>query len=189
MSGYAERFWSKVEKAGPDDCWIWKANRHRQGYGFFKLKGGLNRLAHRIAFSLEHGIELNPKQKILHSCDNPPCCNPKHLSLGTQKDNVQDMVNKGRYVGATKLTESQVIAIYDDPRMQHVIAADYGIHSTVITVIKNGRSHQKITSKLNRDPARPVKPKPLTRLEINARFRQRKHERLAAQVGVVEPRL
>jgi hypothetical protein len=90
-----ERFWAKVERRGIDECWPWKATR-RNGYGRLSAarSGGLQG-AHRIAWSLANG-EIPAGLKILHHCDNPPCCNPQHLFLGTQADNVHDMFRKGR---------------------------------------------------------------------------------------------
>ena len=92
-------FWQHVDRAG--SCWIWRGPRHRQGYG----RAGRN-VAHRIAFELAHG-PFDRRLKVCHHCDNPPCVNPAHLFLGTQRDNVQDMVRKGRgwwrvYAGRTR---------------------------------------------------------------------------------------
>lgn len=95
------RFWSKVDRSGgPDACWLWTANRNRNGYG--TLKVGSRRdatrrtmLAHRKAWELMRG-QIPPGSCVLHRCDNPPCCNPAHLFLGTQADNLADMHAKGR---------------------------------------------------------------------------------------------
>ena len=96
----AERYWSKVDRSGGSGaCWPWTAARHGQGYGLFTQDGKLHR-AHRVAWSLTHGAI--PKSVgfhgtcVLHRCDNPPCCNPEHLFLGTHFDNMRDMSNKGR---------------------------------------------------------------------------------------------
>lgn len=87
------RFESKVTKRKPNQCWEWRANRHRQGYGFFRL-GRRMELAHRVAYLLAKGDpgELG----VLHTCDNPCCVNPRHLKLGTQLDNMHDASRKGR---------------------------------------------------------------------------------------------
>lgn len=90
--GFAEWFWSQVEKG--DGCWCWTGNRHRQGYGRLKVNGRTT-YAHRIAYELECG-PVPSGLKVLHGCDNPPCCNPAHLSTGTQLANVADAVRKGR---------------------------------------------------------------------------------------------
>lgn len=92
----AERFWSKVDKRGSDDCWLWTASvvSGKQPYGRMQWTDGLE-LAHRIAWSLANNQPL-PDEDVLHTCDNPRCCNPQHLFLGTHDDNMYDMVTKGR---------------------------------------------------------------------------------------------
>ena len=89
-----KRFWTKVQKSGENDCWIWKAATDKDGYGKFKIKTTTTR-ANRVAYELAKG-PIEDSLIILHSCDNPPCVNPNHLSIGTKADNHQDMVNKGR---------------------------------------------------------------------------------------------
>ena len=83
------RFWSHVDVRGPDECWPWTAAiRKGNGYGCFVTKFGLY-LAHRIAYYIQHqddpGFLL-----VCHHCDNPPCCNGKHLFKGTNRDNSND---------------------------------------------------------------------------------------------------
>jgi hypothetical protein len=89
------RFWSKVERHGPDECWLWSAGRFRQGYGMFWFQRR-NHYANRIAYLSEHG-SIPDGLNVLHRCDNPPCCNPAHLFLGTDSDNTADMHSKGRH--------------------------------------------------------------------------------------------
>jgi hypothetical protein len=90
----ADNFWPKVRIAGPNDCWLWMAERKKSGYGKIRI-AGRQTMAHRVAWTLTHG--LIPKgMKICHRCDNPPCCNPSHLWLGTQTENIADMDRKGR---------------------------------------------------------------------------------------------
>lgn len=86
------RFWSKVDTSG--DCWIWTATKNRRGYGQFYYEGRLQ-LAHRVAYKLTYG-PVDDDIHVLHRCDNPSCIRPDHLFLGTQRDNVQDMIGKGR---------------------------------------------------------------------------------------------
>lgn len=96
------RFWAKVDKRGPDECWEWTAARHdRGGYGLINIGGRVAR-ANRIALEQKLGRPLGPSMKARHSCDNPPCCNPAHLLEGTQADNVADMHSRGRRVYARK---------------------------------------------------------------------------------------
>jgi len=88
-------FWTKVDKsAGPDACWPWTGAITTHRYGcvqFYRRVLG----AHKVAYLLAHGPVPDGLQ-IRHSCDNPPCCNPAHLSLGTRKDNAADKVARGR---------------------------------------------------------------------------------------------
>lgn len=93
----AERFHSRVDcSAGPDQCWPWTSTRKTNGYGFFKVNGR-RLMAHRVALHIHLNGQLGD-QCALHRCDNPPCCNPAHLFPGTLKDNVHDMISKGRRV-------------------------------------------------------------------------------------------
>lgn len=92
-----QRFWSKVAiTANPDKCWEWTRALATGGYGsFYDRNIGRNAIASRVAWEMTYG-EIPPGMKALHKCDNPCCCNPNHIFIGTQKDNMQDMVRKGR---------------------------------------------------------------------------------------------
>lgn len=93
------RFWSKVDIQGEDECWPWIAGLSQDGYGTFRHKYQQYR-AHRFAWELVNGTIPNDEWKntmhVLHTCDNRICCNPKHLFIGTHRDNMQDMIQKGR---------------------------------------------------------------------------------------------
>lgn len=89
-----ERFWSKVNILGEDDCWEWQAGLDSQGYGAFKYEGKKYD-SNRMTWFIVNG-EF-PKLLVCHTCDNRKCCNPKHLFLGTYQDNHDDMVLKGRH--------------------------------------------------------------------------------------------
>lgn len=97
------RFLSKVKQGGPDECWLWTASTSGgHGYGQFAAGRDSNgrfdvRYAHRVAFQLATGIDP-VGAVVMHSCDTPTCCNPAHLSLGTQAQNVADASRKGRYL-------------------------------------------------------------------------------------------
>ena len=91
----SERFWDKVSRAGPEECWPWTGTLGgSNGYGAFWLDGH-QVPAHRYSLALS-GIEIPPGMIVMHSCDNPPCVNPAHLSVGTNADNTADMFAKGR---------------------------------------------------------------------------------------------
>ncbi len=91
------RFWSKVQKAEGDACWEWTSTLFSSGYGAFKVDD-LERQAHRVSYEMHHGVSLFGRESdlVMHSCDNPRCVNPAHLSLGTDATNIADMIAKGR---------------------------------------------------------------------------------------------
>ena len=82
-------FWRLVAIKRPNDCWEFKGRKYEQGYGRTTVGGPMER-SHRFAWITVNG-PIPKDGKILHHCDNPPCCNPRHLYLGTQKDNVRDV--------------------------------------------------------------------------------------------------
>ena len=111
-----QNFWSKVKKdpSHPTGCWEWTAGLNR-GYGQFPVRGDKNYRAHRFAWSIIYGA-IPPNKFVLHRCDNRKCVRPNHLFIGTQRDNVQDAIVKGRRSstqgeanGSAKLTNKQVL--------------------------------------------------------------------------------
>jgi HNH endonuclease len=94
-----ERFWGKVDKSG--DCWEWQGSKRITGHGNLYFRGKYTS-ASRVAYILTHG-EVPSGLEVCHECDNPPCCNPAHLWVGTHAENMQDCHAKGRIEnGATK---------------------------------------------------------------------------------------
>lgn len=140
------QFWGKLSYGGPDDCREWLGCRHHQtGYGTIHWRGKTV-AAHRLAYELHHKRKIPRGLKVLHRCDNRACCNPDHLFLGTQAENVRDMVSKGRnpnYVGErnprAKLTANDVIAIRAggyDHLSNRAVGKLLGVSDTLISMIR-----------------------------------------------------
>lgn len=89
-----KRLYSNYKVDG--DCWIWQGNAYSNGYGCIKAFGKMVS-CHRLSYSLYHG-EIPTGMEVMHSCDKPLCINPDHLSIGTHKENMHDMITKGRKV-------------------------------------------------------------------------------------------
>lgn len=88
------RFWSKVHRGADNECWPWLDSPVIGGYGRLKVRGQSVR-SNRLAYFIQHGID--PLElPVLHSCDNPPCCNGKHLRADTYQSNTRESVTKGR---------------------------------------------------------------------------------------------
>ena len=123
-------------------CWLWDKCVDNKGYGLFHF-GGRTRRAHRVSYELYK--EDIPKGKhVLHKCDTPSCVNPDHLYIGTNDDNVQDKVRKGRsLIGiknpSAKLTEDDVRAIRKDHRPQRELAKIYSVDQALIQRIRAGK--------------------------------------------------
>lgn len=141
-----ERFMSKVQKT--EQCWLWIGKKAKGGYGSFSANGK-SYIAHRFYYSLING-HIPDDIKACHKCDNPPCVNPDHIFLGTQSENLQDAVQKGRRRtrgednGFSKLTTQQVIEIrrsYSSGSMiKAEIARKFNTSKTNVTRIINRES-------------------------------------------------
>lgn len=92
-----ERFWRFVDKKSDDECWNWTGQKIKE-YGRISLgsKSKGSDGAHRISWKIHNNQDVPKGMFVMHSCDNPSCVNPKHLSIGTPKDNSDDMIAKGR---------------------------------------------------------------------------------------------
>ena len=152
MKTVAERFWEKVDRRGPADCWEWQGStRGVMGYGQFHLRGRCVQ-AHRVAYELGHRREPG-EQLVRHRCDNPRCCNPAHLELGSYKDNVEDMISRGRRVAnaprgerhwARKVTGDAVREIRSSNSTLAALAAAYGVAPMTISDIRRGKTWRSV---------------------------------------------
>jgi len=144
-----ERFHDKYHKDKSNGCWIWDKALDRQGYGTISigiLSNGTKRKvkAPRIMWELYHGE--NPGDMfVCHHCDNPSCVNPKHLFLGTHKDNQSDSVNKGRHrsIGGknpkAKLKDSDIRVIRSSPLKYKFLAEIFGVSISTIARIRTNK--------------------------------------------------
>lgn len=157
-----KNFAAKVKKTNIDECWIWTGGGvARCKYGYFQV-GKQSYPAHRVAYFLEHPTE-DQSCCVLHKCDNPPCCNPNHLFLGSEADNSHDRDakrrgaipdNRGSRHGLSKLTESQVSSIrqmYSGSISQSDLARLFGVGQDQISRIVN-RKRWKHVANSNLNP-------------------------------------
>lgn len=147
LYGTPARFWARVDRSqGDNACWPWTGARKPFGHGNLSWHGRYD-VAHRIAYELTVG-PITPGAVIRHRCDNPPCCNPRHLVPGTHADNVRDAHDRGRCAtgersGTAKLTAAEVAEIRQRYAAggvrQRDIAADYRVSQTLIGLIVRGK--------------------------------------------------
>lgn len=147
MNSDQDRFWRRVAVKGEDECWEWQGSRKGRGYG--NLTVNYVRMgAHQRAYILAIG-PIPEGLFVCHTCDHPPCCNPRHLFAATQKDNVQDAINKGRFrAGRTgRLSREQVQWIREQhsagTMTQKAMAHAVGVTPSQVCHILKGRSQVK----------------------------------------------
>ncbi|MGC5012510.1 HNH endonuclease [Streptosporangium sp. DT93] len=128
-----ERFWAKVRRGAPDECWEWQGGRYELGYGRFALPGKRHGRAHCFSYELAYG-PAPAGMYILHSCDNPPCVNPAHLSAGPQTENMAQMVARGRR--KRRFSDEVLAAVRDSAEPQKKLAESFGMSQSYVSLIK-----------------------------------------------------
>jgi hypothetical protein len=149
--------WIEKDASG---CWIWTASYNPSGYGQFNLDGKKPMLAHRAAWIIYRGAIPACESSgygthhICHKCDNPKCVNPDHLFLGTNQENMDDKMQKGRHVygvslgekhGNAKLTEEIVRAIRVSDETDAQLSKRYGISRSSIYAARRRQTWKHVT--------------------------------------------
>lgn len=133
-------FWRLVNIRGDDDCWPW-AGYAEEGYGRFYFRGKMMG-AHELALSFTTGEQRAAGLDSCHSCNNPICCNPRHLRFDTRASNVRDMVGAGRCAnGTSKLGPDEVLLMRTrraGGAAQKDLAKQYGISEGQVSMIIRG---------------------------------------------------
>jgi hypothetical protein len=144
------RFWGRVQ--GSPGCWLWQGAQHRQKYGRVGFKGNRAAYTHRVAWELTHG-PIPDGMHVLHKCDNPQCVRPEHLFLGTHRDNMRDMANKGRAPGLqrkgesnnkAKLTAAQAARVKHGTEPLARLAEELGVSYQALHYIRTGRTWRHV---------------------------------------------
>lgn len=170
---YAQaRLNESVTVAEPQDCWNWKRTQTANGgYGLFTFGRGNLIRAHRLAYAMEYG-PFDEKLFVRHKCDNPACCNPAHLELGTNLDNVRDAVERGRHSpppihygdnhpmrrlkhirrpgetnGNSRYTAAQALAVFQSPLPIDKCAEAHGVSRGFVAAVRSGRTWRHVTGK------------------------------------------
>lgn len=144
------RFWQKVDVRSPDECWNWTARaKHDFGYGCINSGRGNLYKSHVVALALHLG-GVPDGAYVLHSCDNPSCCNPAHLRVGDHAENAEDMRKRKRLVGKTgpldrsrcarKLTIDDAQSIKRSEKNPDELAVLFGVTRHTVANVLSGRT-------------------------------------------------
>lgn len=164
-SGWKARFFAMMDIRGDDDCWEWTGASQKSGHGHFSIHHTGDSKPHRIAYRLAFG-DIPSTLCVCHACDNPPCCNPRHLWLGTKAENNRDSQSKGRGVrhgptttkrargianAKSKMTPEIVRQIILSDKNQLELSKQFGVTQTTIRNVRSGLNWGHITG-LKYDP-------------------------------------
>lgn len=156
----ADRFWAKVDRRSPDECWPWLGGTDPRGYGtVWSQVLGRKDKAHRVSLSLQLGRSITDGLEVLHSCDNPRCVNPEHLREGTHQENMQDMAERnqqwrenmsrarqGERHPRARLTNEQAGEVrrrHRDGEQQSDLADAFGVGRSVVGGICRGETYKE----------------------------------------------
>lgn len=142
-----KRFHDKYRVNPENGCWEWQASTQFWGYGAFRLGKSVTS-SHRAAYRMFKG-EIPKGIFVCHKCDNPPCCNPDHLFLGTQKENLKDADSKNRILKGekcpwAKISDSDYLKIMVDPRPNKEIAKSFNTTAKQVRQLKSGYSRKHL---------------------------------------------
>mgnify|MGYP000103149498 CR=1 FL=1 len=149
-----QAFFEKFYKDDGSGCWQWIASIGSHGYGQISTRSGPPALAHRYSYELFVG-EIPEGSVVCHKCDNRKCVNPEHLFVGTQRDNIMDMIkkNRARYSSqrgeknpSAKLSAKQALEIFRSDKRGADLAREYGVTPTMISKIRRGKSWTHVTA-------------------------------------------
>lgn len=179
------RFWAKVDKRGPDECWPWTGCLTPLGYGQLLIHAK-KWMAHRASWRIAHG-PIPKGMCVCHHCDNPPCVNPAHLFLGTHKQNSEDMVNKGR-AASGPFSPSKIRLIRKLYCTGHYTQAElakrFGTTQPVISGITRGQTYRQAPGRV-KQMRRNLDPEVVK--EIRQRVAQGERQvNLAREFGVTK---
>lgn len=134
-------FWQSIDRSGgPDECWPWTGYTDDEGYGQFYIDGKMCG-AHELAVTFTTGEVRSPGLDTCHSCDRPPCCNPRHVRFDTRLGNVREMQERGRGKGNARLTPEHVRELRERRAAgarQQDLAQQYGISDGQVSMIVRG---------------------------------------------------
>lgn len=157
LEGAEEKFWNRVQKGNENECWMWKRVRHRKKYPSFSYGefgfNGKRYLPHRFAYQLHY--KQDPGELfVCHSCDNPGCCNPHHLWLGTPGENNLDKIQKRRQ----QIGSEHHSAILDEEKVKEIVGLltnttltfqqigdKFGVSMSAISSIRRGNTWSQVT--------------------------------------------
>jgi len=177
-----EKFWGEVDIGGDNECWEWKRCISWDGYGqfYWKEHDGPRR-SNRVAWEFTYGI-IPDGMLVCHTCDNTRCCNPSHLFLGTQKDNMQDASYKGRLIHPKEGMRNMALAMMGNQRTlgrHHTEAARLKM-SKALKGKRKTEEHKRKLSESHKNPSEETKRK---MSEAAKRRRARKKEQKLKDVA------